>query len=84
MKPLLPILLWLLPCLAMAQAKEVPSVPRNDTIKTNYKSTIIKPEILTSGIIDIINNGKVNASARSKRLMIKEPDNFICMPEKNV
>jgi hypothetical protein len=32
-----------------------------------------KPEILTSGFIDIVNNGQVNASARFLRLQIGEP-----------
>jgi len=35
-----------------------------------------KPEILTSGFIDIINNGQVNASARFIRLFIGEPGKF--------
>ncbi|MEO7922472.1 MAG: hypothetical protein ABIR30_02255 [Chitinophagaceae bacterium] len=37
---------------------------------------IYKPEILTSGFIDIINNGQVNASARFIRLFIGEPGKF--------
>lgn len=40
-------------------------------IKGNYQ-----PEILTSGFIDIINNGQVNASARFIRLYIGEPGKF--------
>src|SRR5258705_2335912 len=39
-------------------------------------SKIFKPEILTSGFIDIINNGQVNASARFIRLFIGEPGKF--------
>ncbi len=35
-----------------------------------------KPEIFTSGFIDIINNGQVNASARFIRLYIGEPGKF--------
>ena len=35
-----------------------------------------KPEIFTSGFIDIINNGQVNASARFIRLFIGEPGKF--------
>lgn len=77
MKPLLPILLWLWPCLATAQAKEVSSVSKKDTVKTaSGKATAVKPEILTSGFIDIINNGQVNASARFIRLFIGEPGKF--------
>jgi hypothetical protein len=32
-----------------------------------------KPEIFTSGFIDVMNNGQVNASARFIRLFIGEP-----------
>ena len=35
-----------------------------------------KPEIFTSGFIDIINNGQINASARFIRLFIGEPGRF--------
>ena len=35
-----------------------------------------KPEIFTSGFIDIINNGQVNASARFIRLFIGELGKF--------
>jgi hypothetical protein len=41
---------------------------------TNIRSS--KPEIFTSGFIDIINNGQVNASARFIRLFIGEPGRF--------
>src|SRR5262245_8896814 len=34
------------------------------------------PEILTSGFIDVMNNGQVNASARFVRLSIGEPGKF--------
>lgn len=37
---------------------------------------LYKPEIFTSGFIDIINNGQVNASARFIRLYIGEPGKF--------
>lgn len=74
MKPLLPILLWLWPCLALAQVKEVSSSLKKDTIYR--QAPVSKPEIFTSGFIDIINNGKVNASARFIRLYIGEPGKF--------
>ena len=35
-----------------------------------------KPEIFTSGFIDIVNNGQINASARFIRLFIGEPGKF--------
>ncbi len=41
-----------------------------DTLKKNV------PEIFTSGFIDIMNNGQVNASARFIRLRIGEPGKF--------
>ena len=40
------------------------------------KPTGYKPEILTSGFIDIVNNGQLNASARFIRLYIGEPGKF--------
>lgn len=74
MKPLLPILLWLWPSLAIAQAREVSSIQSKDTVKQVPQPLQgYKPEILTSGFIDIINNGQVNASARFIRLYIGEP-----------
>jgi hypothetical protein len=77
MKPLLPILLWLWPCFAIAQAKEVSSLQKRDTVKPTLRQVQgIKPEILTSGFIDIVNNGQVNASARFIRLFIGEPGKF--------
>lgn len=41
-----------------------------------YKAKEIKPEIFTSGFIDVLNNGQVNASARFIRLFIGEPKKF--------
>jgi hypothetical protein len=84
MKPLLPLFLWLWPCLAVAQAKEVsfstaPADKANtkrDTVVQQRKVQEYKPEIFTSGFIDIVNNGQVNASARFLRLYIGEPGKF--------
>lgn len=84
MKSLLPILFWLLPDIVFSQAKDSVAIAEiHDTIaksqiqtsSTNSK-TPYKPEILTSGFIDIINNGQVNASARFIRLYIGEPGKF--------
>jgi hypothetical protein len=63
----------------VAQQKQ-PQKPDNSVLKA------YKPEILTSGFIDIVNNGQVNASARFIRLMIGETDKFVLLvpPEKNV
>jgi hypothetical protein len=44
-----------------------------DSTKTGKS---FKPEIFTSGFIDIMNNGQVNASARFIRLYVGEPGKF--------
>ncbi len=84
MKSLLPILFWLLPDIAFSQAKDSMALAKiKDTIPNNQvqfpthnAKPPYKPEILTSGFIDIINNGQVNASARFIRLYIGEPGKF--------
>src|SRR5690349_7552129 len=49
----------------------------NSQSKDTIKQIIVKqPEIFTSGFIDIINNGQVNASARFIRLYVGEPGKF--------
>lgn len=75
MKPLLPLIIWLWPCLAFTQVKEVSFYSVRDTMK-NTSTGIPKPEILSSGFIDILNSGQVNASARLIRLYIGEPGKF--------
>jgi hypothetical protein len=42
----------------------------------NKNTTSYKPEIFSSGFIDIVNSGQVNASARFVRLFIGEPGRF--------
>ncbi len=74
MKHILPILFWLWPCLVKAQAKEISFTLKKDSVVK--QSSAYKPEIFTSGFIDIINNGQVNASARFVRLFIGEPGKF--------
>jgi hypothetical protein len=44
-----------------------------DSLKINKS---YKPEIFTSGFIDIMNNGQINASARFLRMYIGEPGGF--------
>ena len=46
------------------------------TIPLQTTTKEYKPEILTSGFIDVVNNGQVNASARFVRLFIGEPYKF--------
>jgi hypothetical protein len=72
MKPLLSILCWLLPVIALTQAKDsaITKSPVNTPVQVQ------KPEIFTNGFIDIMNNGQVNASARFIRLFIGEPGRF--------
>lgn len=82
MKSILPILFWLLPAIALPQTKDtltkvLNTKPNNPVAIQNQNSRPpYKPEILTSGFFDIINNGQVNASARFIRLFIGEPGKF--------
>ncbi len=69
----------LLPAVLWPQAKP-PVSKTGDSLVTLKQPTgmspAYKPEIFTSGFIDIINNGQVNASARFIRLFIGEPEKF--------
>lgn len=81
MKYILSILLWLSPLFACAQVKDssYKTANRNTTLQSVKKiidSKDYKPEIFTSGFIDIINSGQLNASARFIRLYIGEPGKF--------
>ncbi len=80
MKVLLPILFWTWPCFAISQAKDsmkAGSIPVKDSLSGTVNKTYHrKPEILSSGFIDVVNNGQVNASARFIRLYIGEPGKF--------
>lgn len=60
-------LIFLLSIQLCAYSQEINS----DSIIKPYR-----PEIFTSGFIDIMNNGQVNASARFIRLLIGEPGRF--------
>jgi len=80
MRFLFPILCWLCPLLAAAQGKDTLLKQGNRTLQPtatvkNTPPKEYKPEIFTSGFIDIINSGQVNASARFVRLLIGEPGN---------
>jgi hypothetical protein len=70
------ILIWLGPFFASAQAKEGSSLSANDSIKPLVNRPPYKPEVLSSGFIDILNNGQINAAARFIRLLIGEPGCF--------
>jgi hypothetical protein len=62
------LLLQLLVAGTKAQTDSLPS--KKGTAKA------YRPEIFTSGFIDIVNNGQLNASARFVRLLIGEPGRF--------
>jgi hypothetical protein len=74
----LPILFWLLPAFALTQVKDSAQKFVNATRQSPgiNNTNQYKPEIFTSGYIDIINSGQVNASARFIRLFIGEPGKF--------
>lgn len=79
MKFILTAWLFLLPVVGWPQA--IPSVQKTtDSLVTTKQVVVVsppyKPEIFTSGFIDIVNNGQVNASARFIRLFIGEPGKF--------
>lgn len=81
MRFLFPILCWLCPLLVSAQVKDtlirsVNNPVQPATAKNTNSPKEYKPEIFTSGFIDIINSGQVNASARFIRLYIGEPNKF--------
>lgn len=69
MKWIVTICCWFIPAIVFAQIKD-------STKNSLQKNNSIKPEILSSGFIDIVNNGQVNASARFIRLFIGEPGKF--------
>jgi hypothetical protein len=86
------IFVWLLPAMAGLCGREAFSQAKDSLQKVlNSKNQIFssnstlqntpivkpyKPEIFTSGFIDIINSGQVNASVRFVRLYIGEPGKF--------
>ena len=78
MKFILPILIWAMPLIALAQVRD--SLQRaktpNGQVASVSKPDQYKPEIFTSGFIDILNSGQVNASTRFIRLFIGEPGKF--------
>lgn len=70
---LLPALLW--PQIKPPEQKGADSIAaakQAAAMGINYK-----PEIFTSGFIDIVNNGQINASARFIRLFIGEPGKIV-------
>lgn len=88
MKLFLPIIFWLWPIFALSQAKDSLLPLKKDSLPPSNKQAQsstsqkpvnpkdYKPEIFTSGFIDIVNSGQVNASARFIRLFIGEPGKF--------
>jgi len=81
MKFFFSILIWLWPLPALTQIKDsLPNAGLRATTAQPVRKIVdpkdYKPEIFTSGFIDIINNGQLNASARFIRLYIGEPGKF--------
>lgn len=56
--------------------KSFEAAKTNDSTRLREQPKIPKPEIFTSGFIDIVNNGQINASARFIRLYIGEQGKF--------
>jgi hypothetical protein len=56
-----------------AQQIVEPKLPKQEEPKAKQ---LPKPEIFSSGFIDVVNNGQVNASARLIKLYIGEPGRF--------
>jgi hypothetical protein len=59
--------------------QQIDSAKIKDTLRGSLPTTLskkLKPEILTNGFIDIVNNGQVNAAARFIRLYIGEQGKF--------
>ena len=78
MKSLLPVFYWSLPVFACIYGKQA-MAQAGDSSNINAsvaKLPVLKPEILSNGFIDVINNGQINASARLIRLYIGEPGKF--------
>jgi hypothetical protein len=79
------ILIILLPFIVLSQirdsisivtSKQPPKTIAGNNQNVNTNPAQYKPEIFTSGFIDIINNGQVNASSRFVRLFLGEPGKF--------
>jgi hypothetical protein len=56
--------------------KAQPAITPKQAKPDSVKNKEYKPEIFTSGFIDVMNNGQVNGSARFIRLLIGEPGKF--------
>jgi hypothetical protein len=72
MKFLLAIVYWALPAITFSQVKDtIYNKAGQDSV-----TTIPRPEILSGGFIDIMQNGQMNASARLFKLYIGDPSKF--------
>lgn len=61
-------------CLLCALATFRPCIAQDSShLRIPPKVNLLKPEILSSGFIDVITNGQVNASARLIRIFLGEP-----------
>ncbi len=75
MRSIFQIVCWLLPVFVMPQAS-VTVLNENSKDQQKAVTPATRTELFTSGFIDILNNGQVNASARLVRLFIGEPYKF--------
>lgn len=73
MKTFLPVLCWLLPVMALSQARD--SFSTKSIIPDSTK-IVAGPDILSGGFIDIVQSGQMSASARLFKLYIGEPGKF--------
>jgi len=60
----------------VADSSKLKTIPIFSSEQSDARSNL-KPEILTSGFLDVINNGQVNASARLIRVFIGEPGKLV-------
>lgn len=67
------LILVFLPCMIFAQ---IPKKIALNNIDDSKSKPLNKSEIFSSGFIDVINNGQVNAYARFIKLYIGEPNKF--------
>ena len=72
-KILLSVFFFIIFC---STVKPQPAISTTLSKPDTFKTKGYKPEIFTSGFIDVMNNGQINASARFIRLFIGEPGKF--------
>ncbi len=69
------MLIWILILVYCSNQSLILFAQQTDSSK-NENLHIYKPEVLTSGFIDLVSNGQLNASARLIRIFVGEPGKF--------